>query len=130
MYEGSCLCKSIKFAISGELFYGRYCHCEHCRKYSGTSGAAWSVAEASNFEITKSDSEISGYDTGKGTRFFCSNCGSPVYSAPAGYPEIVGVPLGAIDSDNAPKPELRVWVRSAKDWEVIPEGLPQHDTHP
>ena len=39
-YSGSCLCGEIRFEIEGEfeLFY--LCHCEYCRKDTGSAHAA------------------------------------------------------------------------------------------
>lgn len=130
MIAGSCLCKAVEFAVSGELHYGRYCHCKSCRKFSGTSGAAWSTALTEEFSITRADAEITKYQTSNGSRCFCARCGSPVFFESSDHPGIIGIPLGAIDSGAVARPEMRVWLRSAMDWEEINDDLPKHDTHP
>lgn len=130
MVVASCLCKSIEFTVSGDLHYSRYCHCESCRKYSGTSGAAWSTAETAHFAITKLGAQISRYRSGSTYRCFCSNCGSPLYSESLDYPELIGIPLGVLDDGDIPEPELRLWIRSKKEWESVDDDLPKYDTEP
>ena len=41
-----------------------------------------------------------------------------------------GIPLGVLDDDGVPRPEMHVWMKSAVPWESISDGLPQHETHP
>jgi hypothetical protein len=43
MLTGSCLCKGIRFEISGTHSKVIVCHCSLCRKTSGTSSACYIV---------------------------------------------------------------------------------------
>jgi hypothetical protein len=45
-------------------------------------------------------------------------------------PQFRGIPLGAIDDDGVPQPQMHVWMKSAAAWELVTDLLPQHDTHP
>ena len=129
MYPATCLCKTVKFEI-GELFYGRFCHCENCRKYSGTSPAAWIAAATNTFNIVTGESNVTRYKTENGYRCFCSTCGSPVWSEIAEFPDLLGIPYGVLDDDTVPKPELQVWVKSKVPWCDIADDLPGFDTIP
>ncbi len=63
MVKGSCLCGQINFELDGELQAPRYCHCENCRKFSGTSPAAAQCGSPGWFE-SKDFPEIVGIPLG------------------------------------------------------------------
>ena len=128
MIEGSCLCGATRFRIDGTLSGVRLCHCENCRKFSGTSPAAWAMASASKLEVLSAS--VGTFNSGKGIRNFCSKCGSPVWFESLDHPEIVGIPLGVLDSDDVPPPEMHIWVSSKPGWCSISDGLPEYDTLP
>lgn len=130
MIHGSCLCKSITFELGGELRSARYCHCENCRKFSGMSPAVWAMAESAQLAITSEAASIAQYDSGRGVRCFCSNCGSPLWFKSLDDPEIVAIPLGVLDDSDIPPPEKHLWVKSKPAWCAITDKLPQFETHP
>ena len=114
--HGSCLCQSIQFTIAGELRSPRYCHCENCRKFAGSSPAAWAMAETAILEVTKQEAAITKYDSGRGLRCFCSSCGSPLWFESLDYPDIIAIPLGVLDDEHIPAPCMHIWTQSRVDW--------------
>ena len=131
MTKGSCLCKRVTFEVVGSIDHSRYCHCENCRKFSGTAQAAWGLASASAFTVAPSNPEVTRFDAGSGgLRVFCTSCGSPLWFEPAGMPEFVGIALGAIDDGEVTPPSVHLWTRSSPDWESINDDLPQFNTTP
>lgn len=130
MIQGSCLCQSITFAISGKMRDARYCHCGNCRKFSGTSPAAWAIAETAKLTVTSSGARISKFNSGRGLRCFCSECGSPIWFESLEHPEIIAIPLGILDTGDIPAPEIHIWTRSKPDWYTITDDLPQYKTYP
>lgn len=130
MFSCSCLCGQIRFTISGELRAARYCHCENCTKSAGTSPAAWAIADSAAMSLENPGAGVSKYNSGKGLRCFCPDCGAPVWFESLDYPDIVAIPLGVLDHGDIPAPEMRIWVRSRPDWCTITDELPQHETNP
>lgn len=130
MIRGACLCGQIRYTIHGELRAARYCHCSNCTRFAGTSPAAWAMADTAALSIENPDARVSKYDSGRGLRCFCPTCGSPVWFESIDRPDIVAIPLGALDGGNIPSPAMRIWVRSRPDWCAISDALPQHDTYP
>jgi hypothetical protein len=128
--KASCLCGGVTYEITGPIHHARYCHCAHCRKFSGTAYAAWGLTETAHLVVLQSNTGISKYDSGQGLRAFCSSCGSPLWYEPTRLPQYRGIPLGVIDDEGVPEPEMHVWMRSKVSWAAIPDDLPQHDTHP
>lgn len=82
---GNCLCSSIKVTLSdSELFTrrrGHICHCENCRKVSGSFAASNFIVEEAQVEILDNERTLTRFidtATGSGTpveRYFCSRCG-------------------------------------------------------
>lgn len=128
--HGSCLCGAITFRLDAPLRAARYCHCRNCRKFAGTSPAAWAMADASKLLVTSSNGQIGRFNSGRGVRCFCSLCGSPVWFESIDHPEIVGIPLGAIDEGKHGAPEMHLWVTSKPDWYEILDDLVQHERGP
>ena len=124
MMQASCLCGSTAFNISGDLRSARYCHCANCRKFAGTSPATWAMAKSSKLKVTSSDAGESKFNSGLGLRYFCANCGSPLWFESLDYPEITAIPLGVLDSGDIPAPEMHLWTESN------PEGVVSMTTYP
>ena len=129
--KGSCLCGAVSYVIDGPIHNARYCHCTNCRKFSGTAYAAWGLIETNHLSIAPSAAAgVTKYNSGGGLRVFCAACGSPLWYEPAGLPQYRGIPLGAVDSADVPKPQMHVWTKSKVSWISMPDDVPTHETHP
>jgi len=128
--KASCLCGGVTYRITGPIQRARYCHCVHCRKFSGTAHAAWGLIETAHLMLERSTVGISRYNSGNGFRAFCSSCGAPLWYEPTSLPQFRGIPLGVIDDAGVPQPQMHVWTRSQVSWASISDDLPQHDTTP
>jgi len=124
-HKGSCLCGAVHFEIEGnfESFY--LCHCEHCRKDTGS-------AHASNlFSSTASLNWISGHDkvssftlpSTRHTKSFCSTCGSALPNLQMNSTLLV-VPAGSLDSKVSIKPNAHIFSSSRADWDFELEKIP------
>jgi len=131
MYQGGCLCGSVRFEISGGIRDIVYCHCSQCRKAQGTAFATNGVVNRDGFNIIKGDALLTAYETSPGKqKYFCSRCGSPVYSDNTELPEVVRIRLGTIESDVSERPSCHIFVGSRASWDVICDDLPQFETLP
>ena len=70
------------------------------------------------------------FNSGQGLRCFCSQCGCAVWFESLDYPDIVAIPLGAIDTGTVPEPEMHLWLDSKPDWCQVLDDLPKHSTYP
>lgn len=130
--SGSCLCGSVAFEISGSAMYFQHCHCERCRKASGTGHASNIIMKSADVRWTAGESLVSRYKLPEAKRFlnaFCSNCGSAV---PRVYAEtqVVVVPAGCLDDDPGIRPERRIFQGSRAAWSCAGDELPVYDTYP
>ena len=127
--RGSCLCGAVRLTLVGPSQAGRLCHCGNCRKFAGTSPAAWAIARVADLRV-QGDEHVSRYDSGGGMRCFCVQCGSPVWFESKDHPEIVVLPHGVVDEGALAPPEMHLWMSVNPPWCVVNDALPQHDTHP
>lgn len=127
MYEGGCLCGSVRFEITGPIQNIVYCHCSQCRKAQGSAFAANGVVMAGDFNILSGAEALKGYESSPGqTKYFCKACGSPILSRTKIKPGQVRVRLGTIDADISERPAAHIFVASKANWEEITGDLPQY----
>jgi len=130
MFKASCLCNSIQYEYHGQLLSPRYCHCTNCVKFAGASPAAWAMANKPELTVIQQESGITKFNSGRGLRCFCDNCGTGVWFESIDFPDIIGIPLGIIDEGDIPCPEQHLWVNSKPRWRTIDDELPQREEGP
>ena len=128
---GGCLCGSVRYAYEGEVGPAGYCHCADCRRVSGSAFGISVRVAASGFSIvagvSKSFTKLS--DSGRPVaRFFCGDCGSPLYTLPPLHPEAVFIKAGSLDDPNVVKPNRQAWTRSRVDWAEIDPAITSYET--
>ena len=130
---GSCLCGAIRYTVDVPVSELRASHCIHCQKSSGASGTVNAIVPSSAFKITQGtprrfDSKA---DSGRTLyRYFCGDCGSPLYSQRATAPERVVVRAGSFDDSSGMKITANIWTRSARPWSWIDPASEQHAANP
>ena len=132
--SGSCLCGAIRYTIAADVKDLRACHCTNCQKASGAAGSVNAVVPSAAFKITKGTPKRYSAKADSGrilNRYFCGDCGSPIYSQRETTPEIVVVRAGTLD--DAPrglKIGMHIWTKSAREWAHIDAGAQQHSGQP
>jgi len=129
--HGSCLCGEIEYQIHDQLGPIIFCHCQRCRKSSGSAFVTSTEILRSNFEVTKGQDLIKKFDNpGKVDRFFCSHCGSQLYSQRATTPLIMRVRLGTLDDTIDTRVSSHIYVGSKAEWFDILDDATQHQERP
>ncbi|KAJ5939267.1 hypothetical protein N7466_002401 [Penicillium verhagenii] len=83
---GGCLCRQVRYEATGAPVMRVICHCDNCRKVTGSICMANSFYLKSQFRILAGEDVIKTYDdnnTDSGNvlnRSFCSNCGSCLFT--------------------------------------------------
>lgn len=125
--HGRCLCGAVVYEYRGLVGPASYCHCEDCRRCTGSAfnvGVRFDVAE---FRITSGSPKgftKRGESGTELTRHFCPDCGSPIYTSSPKHPEHVYVKAGTLDDPTIVKPIRRSWTASAVSWSQVDGGLP------
>ena len=63
-------------------------------------------------------------------RHFCPNCGSLLFGTPEGFPEIVRIYAGSLDSQDTFQPQHAMFTRDRPDWLKIVPNIPEYETVP
>ena len=129
--SGSCLCGTIRYQTTGspDRFY--HCHCQRCRKATGTGHASNLLFKPDSFDWTAGEDQLTKYKFPDAKRFgtcFCKNCGS---NMPRVAPDqsFVVLPAGSLDTSPTIKPMARIFWDSRADWSCE-DTVTQHSTYP
>jgi hypothetical protein len=124
--RGHCLCTQVEFEVAGTDFKLYQCHCSLCRRQSGSSANAATIAAESNFRWIRGEALISSWVKPSGFRSdFCSVCGSPVPNALRGLPW-VWVPAGLLEDGGKLEIMAHLHMASRASWD---SSLPQGTCH-
>lgn len=131
-YSGSCICGSVKYEISGQFRFFFYCHCQRCRKSTGTGHASNVILNPDAAEWTAGENAIGSFKVPDAERFrtvFCKNCGGPL---PRWAPDlsIAVIPTGTLDSNPDISPTAHIFWGSRDDWSCDSTKLPTWDEYP
>lgn len=132
MIRGGCLCGAVRFEISQAVGPFELCHCNRCRKVSGSAFMAGLGVRRDNFTWISGENVINTYDAAvlespPAYRVcFCSICGSCVPD-PDMKSEWFEVAAGLLDDDPVLRPDKHIFVEHKADWYAITDQLPQYD---
>jgi hypothetical protein len=104
------------------------CHCKNCQRQAGSAYSTLAGVPKSQFALKQGELKLFlDTDTASGntvSRYFCGNCGSPIYSAIPDQPEMVFVKTGTLDDTSTFAPQFHAWCDSKQDWVTLDEGVP------
>jgi hypothetical protein len=127
--HGSCLCGGVRFELSEAPKTLRYCHCESCKKLSGSIGTVNGRVPSSAIRILEGEALLQTFQPAEGSaKTFCLSCGSNLFGG--GWPESAecSVRASALDDAFDARPSAHVFVRSVAPWESLPDdGLERHE---
>lgn len=130
MYQGGCLCGKVRYRITGPIRNIIYCHCSQCRKAQGSAYATNGIVVKKNFELISGENNLTGYESTPGQiKYFCSICGSPIFSKTQSRPDEVRIRLGTIESDISERPVAHIFTTSKANWDNICDDLPQYESY-
>jgi hypothetical protein len=127
MMTGHCLCGSIAYEYHGAIGPAGYCHCDDCRRRSGSAFGISVMVEAAALRIVRGQPKTFTKRADSGvelTRAFCPDCGSALFTTSAKNPLLAYVQAGSLDDPRVVKPTQQSWTRSAVSWATIAPTLP------
>ena len=114
----SCRCGQLTAIAEGDPVRISVCHCLACQKRTGSIFSAQARCPA---ECVTADGNSSSWtrtaDSGQQTTYhFCPECGSTVYYGGGNFPDLVAIPIGALDDPYFECIDYSVWERRKHDW--------------
>ena len=122
--EGGCLCGAVRYRCVGEPLWVIYCHCNSCRRASGSVVLPWTSIAVENFEIIRGLPRSNASSEGV-KRGFCGDCGTPLTFESERYPNEVHITVGSLDDPDDLPPQAHVFTEEQIAWLHIEDGLPR-----
>ncbi|NCC78117.1 MAG: GFA family protein [Clostridia bacterium] len=130
-YEGSCLCGQVKFVVEGDFEQFYLCHCERCRKDTGSAHAANLFSSTARLVWLSGEDLVRTYNfRGEGhIKSFCTHCGSALPNLQM-EGKLLVVPAGSLDSDIPIRPQGHIFSVRKANWDEHLESIKDFDGLP
>lgn len=129
IFEGGCRCGNIRYRVSGVPQETAICHCEQCRRVTGSlcfSGVGDFPANKILWEGGKPklylESPIRGWS-------FCPDCGSTIARQWLDD-EITWLCIGTLDNPDIATPRYHMFTEEQISWFSVNDGLPRYPKYP
>jgi len=122
-HGGRCECGGVRYEIRGEMRPVVVCHCGRCRRTHGDA-AGYTSCDSADLMLL-ADETLRWYEADERRRGFCSRCGGSLFWQADGETEI-SVTAGTLDQPTGLKTVAHIYVDSAGDYEVLPDGIERH----
>ena len=111
--RGSCLCGGVRFEVEPPFIRASHCHCDRCRKHSGTAVCTQARVLKEQFHLLAGEELIRVYGKGEGAvKAFCITCGSSLFGGEWPDGPQVSIRMGAFDDDPGIRPQFHTYVDS------------------
>ena len=120
MKTGSCLCGAVKYEVEGPLRDVVACHCEQCRKQTGTYMSA-TAAKDGDLRLTENRGLKWYRSSDTARRGFCAECGSVLFWKGDGR-DYTAIAAGSLDGKTGLPLEGHIYCDYAGDYYEIAGG--------
>lgn len=131
-YTGKCLCGEVSYVAEGQPIVVAQCHCEECRRLSGTGHTvgAMFISEAVNVSGNLSEFRYISEKNSEVTKVFCASCGSPIYGTNTRIPGHLTLTLGTMDDADGLQVEVVIFERDKPHWDQLGGDVVSFETQP
>ena len=78
-FQGSCFCGAVQLEVAGDAAFQGFCHCDDCRRWSGTPVTAFALWPSDKVRVTAGEDRLVSYSqTGSAERKHCATCGGSI----------------------------------------------------
>ena len=137
LHCGGCVCRKVRYTISGIPLRVTICHCTWCQRRTGSAFGVELVFEKEQIQFHSDSVTVYRHISDESGRWvdqhFCNTCGSSIGLALEAVPSIQSISAGSLDDQNWSEltrlDRRHVFVRSARQWSVIPGDVEQYEEH-
>ena len=129
-HSGSCSCGFVKYSINEDPLFTQACHCDDCKKSTGSAFVISSMILESCFEIEEGELHATTLPTGSGSGykpFFCKKCGTYIYCEYERAPGIILIRTSSLDEAQNFPPQAHVFTKSKVDWIHLDDNIPSFE---
>lgn len=127
---GSCLCGTVRFEVQGEFQSFYLCHCQHCRKDTGSAHAANLFLKSAKLTWVTGAGAVTSFALPGSlhNKSFCKLCGSAL---PSTYiAGLLVIPAGCLDSEVSMLPTAHIFTSRKAGWDRELEKAPEFEGPP
>ncbi|KAF2273029.1 glutathione-dependent formaldehyde-activating GFA [Westerdykella ornata] len=129
--EGGCLCKYIRYRLTGDPLIVQCCHCTWCQRETGSAFVINALFASEHVTHLGGEPNVISTPTasGKGQEIArCPKCYGAVWSNYGGAgPLLRFVRVGTWDSPHEATPEVHVFTASKVPWVELPKDVPAYE---
>lgn len=126
MHRGSCQCGGVTIVICGQPKWIANCHCNDCRKATGSAFSTYVGCSVEQADIGGTPSE---FRSSEGvSRLFCQTCGSPIAYRGSRWPDEVHFFVGLFEDAGLLEPKANVFTNDELPWVQFTNDLPRVPT--
>ncbi len=130
-HYGSCLCGEVRFEVEGDFEHFYLCHCEFCRKDTGSAHAAnlFSSTAVLTWLAGADNVKLFALPATRHRKCFCLACGSalPMLQDEG---KLLVVPAGSLNGEVHIRPTAHIFVLNRASWDFSLESIPMVDRFP
>ena len=117
---GSCCCGDVAFTVEDDFSDFFFCHCEQCRKLTGTAHAANLFTSPNNINWINGKEKVKHYDHQERSfsKAFCENCGSGLPFVTQSGTSLI-VPAGSLDGEPSKRLDAQMFCAEQAEWHNI-----------
>ena len=114
VFSGKCLCGKVTYKVHTEPNAIFNCHCEDCRRATGSVFGTNLFVPEDKIEITGAVSSYSHISDSGSTMIkrFCPNCGSLMFGKNSAKLNVMSIRAGTVDQKDFVKPMINVFMDS------------------
>lgn len=132
--DGGCHCGNIRYEAEVDPGKVILCHCTDCQTLSGSAFRTVVQTIPGTFRLVSGEPRVyvkTGESGNAREQTFCPECGTPIFSAPAGAGrKAVGLRVGTIRQRDQLAPTDQYWCRSAQMWLATLDDIPKREKQP
>jgi len=129
--HASCLCGTVCFTFPKTVGEFVYCHCQSCRKSSGSAFGANVSVPSDELHFETGQDNIGTYESSPGkVRHFCKTCASPLFTKVGENPPYIRVRLGVIDTDFSQLAAAHIFMQDKAQWHDPDRTMTKFDEWP
>ncbi len=131
-YFGKCLCGAVSYEVCGQPIIVAQCHCDECRRLSGTGHTigAMFLADAVTLTGTLSEFKYLSDKDSEVIKAFCGCCGSPIYGKNSRIPDHLTLSMGTMDDAAGLDVQVVIFERDKQHWDRIGQDVMSFATQP
>ena len=124
--SGRCLCGRLQFTLRGEQLWVAHCHCESCRRSTGSAVATFVGYNKDQLTYTRGERKF--HQSSPGVyRGFCPDCGTPMTYESDRHPGEVHLYVSTLDNPAEFVPQVHVFYGERIPWMELEDELPRFE---